>query len=70
MLRRNLPLWKMAETVRETIAFCREANVGEIIWKIDAEEFKTASTDLHTVLSEICREIKKTPFARPAHWKP
>jgi len=37
---------------------------------IDAEEFKTASTDLHTVLSEICREIKKTPFARPAHWKP
>jgi 3-hexulose-6-phosphate synthase/6-phospho-3-hexuloisomerase len=36
---------------------------------IDADEFKTASTDLHSVLSEICREIKKTPFARPAHWK-
>jgi 3-hexulose-6-phosphate synthase/6-phospho-3-hexuloisomerase len=36
---------------------------------IDADEFKTASADLHSVLTEICREIKKTPFARPTHWK-
>lgn len=35
---------------------------------IDADEFKTASTDLHSVLSQICREIKKTPFVPPAHW--
>jgi len=35
---------------------------------IDANEFKTASTNLHDVLSEICREIRKTPFRRPDHW--
>ncbi len=32
---------------------------------IDADEFKTASTDLGSVLSEICREIKRTPYRRP-----
>jgi 3-hexulose-6-phosphate synthase len=37
---------------------------------IDADEFKTASTDLHDVLSEICREIRRVPFQRPAHWPP
>jgi 3-hexulose-6-phosphate synthase len=35
---------------------------------IDADEFKTASTDLHDVLSEICSEIRRTPFQPPAHW--
>jgi 3-hexulose-6-phosphate synthase/6-phospho-3-hexuloisomerase len=35
---------------------------------IDANEFKTASTNLHDVLSQICREIRKTPFRRPDHW--
>ena len=35
---------------------------------IDADEFKTASTNLFDVLSEICREIKKTPFTPPPHW--
>jgi 3-hexulose-6-phosphate synthase/6-phospho-3-hexuloisomerase len=35
---------------------------------IDADEFKTASTNLSDVLSEICREIKKTPFTAPRHW--
>jgi len=35
---------------------------------IDADEFKTASTDLHEVLSQICREIRRLPFQRPAHW--
>jgi 3-hexulose-6-phosphate synthase/6-phospho-3-hexuloisomerase len=35
---------------------------------IDADEFKTASTDLFDVLSGICREIKRTPFTPPAHW--
>lgn len=29
---------------------------------IDAHEFKTSSNDLHTVLSEIAREIRKTPL--------
>jgi 3-hexulose-6-phosphate synthase len=35
---------------------------------IDADEFKAASTDLHDVLTEICREIRRVPFQRPAHW--
>jgi 3-hexulose-6-phosphate synthase len=35
---------------------------------IDADEFKTASTDLHDVLSQICSEIRRAPFQRPAHW--
>ncbi len=32
---------------------------------IDADEFKTANTDLHSVLSAICREIRNTPCRRP-----
>ena len=35
---------------------------------IDADDFKAASTDLHGVLSEICAEIRKTPFKRPKSW--
>jgi hypothetical protein len=31
----------------------------------DADEFKTSSNDLFTVLSEITREIRKTPYRRP-----
>ena len=32
---------------------------------IDADEFKTARTDLHSVLSAICQEIRKTPYREP-----
>ena len=39
MLRRNLPLWKWRSTVEETIGFCLDTGVDEIIWKVDAEEF-------------------------------
>lgn len=35
---------------------------------IDADDFKAAGTDLHGVLSEICAEIRKTPFKRPRSW--
>ena len=35
---------------------------------IDADDFKPAGSDLHAVLSEICSEIRKTPFKRPASW--
>lgn len=35
---------------------------------IDADDFKPAGTDLHDVLSEICGEIRKTPFKRPKSW--
>ena len=35
---------------------------------IDADDFRPASTDLHGVLSEICGEIRKTPFRRPRTW--
>jgi 3-hexulose-6-phosphate synthase/6-phospho-3-hexuloisomerase len=36
---------------------------------IDADDFKAASTDLHGVLSEICAQIRKTPFRTPTSWK-
>jgi 3-hexulose-6-phosphate synthase/6-phospho-3-hexuloisomerase len=36
---------------------------------IDADDFKPAASDLHGVLSEICREIRKTPFRRPPRWR-
>jgi 3-hexulose-6-phosphate synthase len=36
---------------------------------IDADDFKPSSNDLHAVLSEICGEIRKTPFKRPKSWK-
>jgi 3-hexulose-6-phosphate synthase len=36
---------------------------------IDADDFKPSSNDLHAVLSEICGEIRKTPFNRPKSWK-
>ncbi len=35
---------------------------------IDADDFRPAASDLHGVLSEICAEIRKTPFKRPASW--
>jgi 3-hexulose-6-phosphate synthase len=36
---------------------------------IDGSEFKAASTDLHGVLTEICAEIRKTPFKVPKSWR-
>jgi 3-hexulose-6-phosphate synthase len=36
---------------------------------IDESEFKAASTDLHGVLTEICAEIRKTPFKVPKSWR-
>jgi len=44
MLRRNLPLWKPAETVAETISFCTDTGISEIIWKIDPEAFSHGFT--------------------------
>ena len=35
---------------------------------IDADDFKPAGNDLYSVLSEICGEIRKTPFKRPKSW--
>jgi 3-hexulose-6-phosphate synthase/6-phospho-3-hexuloisomerase len=35
---------------------------------IDADDFKPSGNDLHAVLSEICAEIRKTPFKRPKSW--
>ena len=35
---------------------------------IDADEFKRADNDLQATLRQICRAIRETPFARPAHW--
>ena len=46
MLRRNLPLWKAAAAITETLEFCRETGIGEIIWKVDAEAFNHGFTPL------------------------
>ena len=46
MLRRNLALWKPRETIEETVRFCKEVGVGEIIWKVDAEAFNHGFTPL------------------------
>jgi 3-hexulose-6-phosphate synthase len=35
---------------------------------IDADDFKPSGQDLHAVLSEICGEIRKTPFKKPGSW--
>ena len=35
---------------------------------IDADEFKTASTDLHDVLTRICREIRRDAVRAAAAW--
>jgi 3-hexulose-6-phosphate synthase len=35
---------------------------------IAADDFKPAGDDLYSVLSEICAEIRKTPFKRPKSW--
>jgi hypothetical protein len=39
MLRRTLIPWKVEETIEEARQFCRESEIGEVIWKIDVEEF-------------------------------
>ena len=46
MLRRNLPLWKPAHAIEETIGFCLANGIGEIIWKVDAEAFNHGHTPL------------------------
>jgi 3-hexulose-6-phosphate synthase/6-phospho-3-hexuloisomerase len=35
---------------------------------IAADDFKPGSDDLYAVLTEICAEIRKTPFKRPKSW--
>jgi len=35
---------------------------------IAANDFKPAGDDLYSILSEICAEIRKTPFKRPKSW--
>ncbi len=35
---------------------------------IAADDFKPAGDDLYSILSEICAEIRKTPFKRPKSW--
>ncbi|MHB9124591.1 MAG: hypothetical protein ACYC4F_01435 [Armatimonadota bacterium] len=47
-------MWKPAETIAETIDFCTDAGIGEIIWKVDAEEFNHGFTP-----HELVREYAK-----------
>ncbi len=49
MLRRTLPRWKAEETIEEAIQFCQESKIGEVIWKIDVEEFAHALPELSRI---------------------
>ena len=49
MLRRTLPPWKAEETIEEAVRFCRESRIGEVIWKIDVEEFAHALPELSRI---------------------
>ena len=44
MLRRNLPLWTPAATIADTISFCLDVGIKEIIWKVDPEAFNHGFT--------------------------
>ena len=39
MLRRTLPIWKPHEALDEALDYCRRHDVGEVIWKIEPEDF-------------------------------
>jgi len=49
MLRRTLPPWKAEETIDEAVRFCQESGIGEVIWKIDVEEFAHALPELSRI---------------------
>lgn len=51
MLRRAMIIWKPEETIAETLAFCEETGVDEIIWKVDVEEFNHGFTS-HELIRE------------------
>ena len=44
MLRRCFPLWKTEAAIQEAVAFCRRNRIGEVIWKIDPEDFNHGFT--------------------------
>ena len=46
MLRRVLPLWKPAQTIAETLEFCRRTDIAEVIWKVDVHSFNHGFTPL------------------------
>ena len=58
MLRRNLPLWKPAEIIDETLSFCEKAGIAEVIWKVDVEEFNHGFTP-HSLIREFIPWLEK-----------
>jgi hypothetical protein len=46
MLRRTLIPWKPEETIEEALDFCERYGIGEVIWKVDVEEFNHGITPL------------------------
>jgi len=48
-LRRTSPLWKAEEAIEEVVLFCREKRIGEVIWKIDVEEFSHGLPELSLI---------------------
>ncbi|MHB9126244.1 MAG: hypothetical protein ACYC4F_09895 [Armatimonadota bacterium] len=63
ILRRNLPLWKPAETISDTIDFCTDARIREIIWKVDAEEFNHGFTP-HELVREYAKWLEEARKAQ------
>jgi len=53
MLRKTLIPWKVEQTIDEVLEYCKVNHVGEVIWKIDVEEFNKGFTSLDTVRQAI-----------------
>lgn len=49
MLRRTLSIWKPEETIGEALDYCRENLVGEVIWKIEPEDFSHGHPSLDVI---------------------
>lgn len=58
MLRRHLVAWKPGETIDEAVRWCCETGVGEIIWKIDCEDFSHGFTP-HKFIRKILPWLEK-----------
>lgn len=49
MLRKTIVPWKVDETISEVLEYCKTNHFGEVIWKIDVEEFNKGFVSLETV---------------------
>lgn len=49
MLRKTLIPWKPDETISEVLDFCVRHGIGEVMWKVDVEEFNHGLTPLDII---------------------